>query len=85
MQGTSSRSATHVVRLSPRQREVLALLERGLYYKEIAATLGISHSTVKKHCGKIFARLDADNSREALWKFRYLEPPADRPPFSDRL
>ena len=33
--------------LSPREREVLELLRRGLSYREVAETLGVSYSTVK--------------------------------------
>lgn len=35
--------------LTPRQRAVKALLERGLTVKQVAAELGISPSTVRQH------------------------------------
>jgi DNA-binding NarL/FixJ family response regulator len=53
---------------------VLALLEQGLFLKEIGPRLTppISINTVKKHCGRVFRKLGAGNSREALWRLRYL-------------
>jgi DNA-binding CsgD family transcriptional regulator len=56
--------------LSNRQRQILDMLDRGLHYKEISAQLGISRDTVSKHCSKLFRKLGATNSREALWKSR---------------
>lgn len=52
--------------LSPRQREVLELLARGLSNKEIGSVLGISGETVRTHLGEIFARLEVTNRTEAV-------------------
>jgi DNA-binding NarL/FixJ family response regulator len=50
--------------LTGREREVLALLARGLTNKEIAATLTITTNTVKRHLRSLFAKLGV-NTRSA--------------------
>lgn len=52
--------------LSPREREILALMAEGLVNKIIAARLGISEHTVKTHVASIFAKLDAETRAEAV-------------------
>jgi len=52
--------------LTPREREVLDQLARGLGNKRIAAALGIAERTVKYHLGSIFAKLGARNRTDAL-------------------
>ena len=52
--------------LTPREREVLDQLARGLGNKRIAAALGIAERTVKYHLGAIFAKLGARNRTDAL-------------------
>ena len=42
--------------LTPRQREVLTLVARGLKYKEVGAALCLSESTIKYHMGEILER-----------------------------
>jgi DNA-binding CsgD family transcriptional regulator len=42
--------------LTPREREVVALLAAGLPRKAVAARLGISPNTVRNHIATIFAR-----------------------------
>jgi two-component system response regulator NreC len=44
--------------LTPREREVLALIARGLTNKEIAVELGISVKTVETHRTKLMEKLD---------------------------
>ncbi len=51
--------------LTPRQREVLALLARGLTNAQIAAELGITPDGAKYHVSEILARLDLDTREEA--------------------
>jgi DNA-binding NarL/FixJ family response regulator len=50
--------------LTGREREVLALLTRGLTNKEIANTLIITPNTVKRHLKSLFTKLDV-NTRSA--------------------
>jgi NarL family two-component system response regulator LiaR len=52
--------------LTRREREVLALLAKGLTNPEIAERLVISHSTVKVHVSHILAKLEASNRGEAI-------------------
>lgn len=49
--------ATGVERLTPRERDVLALMARGRSNSAIAAQLDISRSAVEKNIGSIFQRL----------------------------
>lgn len=54
--------------LTPRQLEVVQLASRGQTNGEIAAELGLSHNTIKKHLKDVFARLDLTNRTElARW------------------
>jgi len=52
--------------LTPREREVLALMVKGLNNSEIAERLTISHSTVKFHVSSILAKLGATRRVEAV-------------------
>jgi two-component system, NarL family, response regulator LiaR len=64
--------------LTARERELLALMARGLNNQEIAAELAIAVPTVKFHIGHILSKLQVDNRTEAvLAAFRHkLVPPA---------
>lgn len=52
-------------KLSPREREVLALLAEHLSDREIADRLFLSPRTVERHVGSILAKLEAPNRRYA--------------------
>jgi DNA-binding NarL/FixJ family response regulator len=52
--------------LTPREREVLALLAEGLANKAIASRLGISEHTAKFHVNAILAKLGVDSRAEAI-------------------
>jgi DNA-binding NarL/FixJ family response regulator len=59
--------------LSPREREVLALLVEGLPNKLIGRRLEISEKTVKSHLTRIFRELDVtDRTQAALWAERHI-------------
>jgi DNA-binding NarL/FixJ family response regulator len=59
-------------RLSPRERQVLALLVEGLPNKLIARRLQISEKTVKSHLTQIFRELQVtDRTQAALWAARH--------------
>jgi two-component system, NarL family, nitrate/nitrite response regulator NarL len=45
-------------RLTPREREIAALVARGLSNKEVARQLGISGATIKNHVHNILQKLD---------------------------
>ncbi|HVB92586.1 MAG TPA: response regulator transcription factor [Acidimicrobiales bacterium] len=52
--------------LSQREREVLALIGRGLSNTEVAAELHISEVTVKSHVGHIFTKLNLRDRAAAI-------------------
>ncbi len=57
--------------LTPREREVLVLIGRGLANKRIALELGLSEKTVKAHVGRILGKLGvADRTQAALYAVR---------------
>jgi DNA-binding NarL/FixJ family response regulator len=57
--------------LTPREREVLELIGRGLSNKRIARELGIAEKTVKTHVGHVLAKLGVtDRTQAALHAVR---------------
>ncbi|MCC6289402.1 MAG: response regulator transcription factor [Chitinophagaceae bacterium] len=66
----SYKQAPETVALSEREKEVLELLSRGLFYKEISLQLNISIETVKRHCFNIYQKLHVSNRTEAINKFK---------------
>ena len=47
--------------LTPRERDVMALVVSGLLNKQVAGDLGISEITVKAHRGKVMRKMKADS------------------------
>jgi FixJ family two-component response regulator len=47
--------------LTPREREVMALVASGLLNKQVGRQLGISEITVKAHRGKVMEKMKADS------------------------
>ena len=61
--------------LSPREREVLALMAQGLSNASIATNLYLTESAVEKHIGSIFAKLGVTSetgNRRVLAVLKYL-------------
>jgi DNA-binding NarL/FixJ family response regulator len=56
-----------ILRITPRQYEVLVLLARGYPIKTISRQLGISIATAKAHAETLYQRLDAHNRNEAVY------------------
>ena len=54
--------------LTVRENDVMNLVEKGFLYKEMAAKLGISFSTVHYHLHRIYQKLHAGNRTEAVIK-----------------
>ncbi|SEM43722.1 response regulator transcription factor [Streptacidiphilus jiangxiensis] len=52
--------------LTPREREVLTLVGRGLSNAELAEALTLSEATVKTHVARIFAKLDLRDRAQAV-------------------
>jgi DNA-binding NarL/FixJ family response regulator len=61
--------ASDVDLLTEREQGILALLAKGLPYKQIADQLGISPSTVHGHLHKIYGKLHVQSRTEAVVKF----------------
>ncbi len=60
-----------LARLTPRERQVLALVAQGLTNKAIARDLGIGPGTVKAHVEKVIAKLGvADRTQAAVFATR---------------
>ena len=68
-------SRLQAIGLTSRQLGVLAQAERGKTNKEIAAVLGISPQTVRKHFEHIFDKLGVNTRTGAIAKARGLMPP----------
>jgi FixJ family two-component response regulator len=47
--------------LTPREREVMALVASGLLNKQVGGELGISEITVKAHRGKVMQKMKANS------------------------
>jgi FixJ family two-component response regulator len=52
--------------LTPREREVMELVVRGLLNKQIAAELGASEVTIKMHRGQVMHKMRAESVVELL-------------------
>ena len=55
--------------LTPREKELLDLLRKGLLYKHIADTLFIAETTVKSHCRHIYEKLHVTTRGEAVYEY----------------
>jgi RNA polymerase sigma factor (sigma-70 family) len=64
--GTASRARGMLESLSPREREVLALLVQGLHNREVGERLAISARTVEVHKARIMAKLGARNIADLI-------------------
>ena len=49
--------------LTPRERQVLALVVAGLLNKQIGGELGITELTIKVHRGRVMRKMNADLTR----------------------
>ncbi|MDG4818960.1 response regulator transcription factor [Micromonospora sp. WMMD956] len=78
-----SRPDTRLDRLSPRERDVLALMAEGLGNAAIAERLFVTDGAVHKHIRSIFAKLDLPptdrTDRRVAAVLHYLDTPAPPP------
>lgn len=61
-------------RLTPRQRQVAALVELGLTNGQIGARLGLTERTVRKHVGDLFVALECDSRTLIAVRWRAAAP-----------
>ena len=54
--------------LSPREKEVLSMMERGMKQKQIAETLNLSRHTIDSHFRNIYKKLHVHSAHEAIAK-----------------
>jgi DNA-binding NarL/FixJ family response regulator len=59
--------------LTPKEKEVLLLLTKGLSYKMISGELHISYHTVNTHVKKIYEKLQVHSVTEAIAKSKLLK------------
>lgn len=59
--------APTLMELTPREREVLEMLARGLSYRETAQALGIGSNTVAHHVRSLYPKLAANSRSEAVF------------------
>lgn len=64
-----AKTASQFEQLTKREHEILALLAKGQFYKEIGDQLGISFSTVRAHLRNIYEKLHVQSRTEAAAKF----------------
>ena len=56
------------VDLTPREREIVLFVTRGLSNRQIANSIHISEATVKRHLANIYAKLDVSSRGETTRK-----------------
>ena len=76
-----SRNTPQIEDLTPRERQILELLSRGLAYKHIASELNLSMGTIQTHVSRIYKKLHVNCRTEAVVKYLDAEP---RPPVVPR-
>ena len=65
-QGATARTSTTSADLTGREREVLALITRGVSDAGIAESLSLSRNTVRNHVARLYAKIGAHNRGEAI-------------------
>jgi FixJ family two-component response regulator len=64
--------------LTPREREVMQLVVRGLLNKQIASELGASEVTIKMHRGQVMHKMKAESVVELLRMAETIAPSGAR-------
>jgi len=72
--GERSGARERTTAVSPKEAQVLPLLEQGLTNKEIAQRLGVEESTVKNHVHNILRKFGVHQRGEAVKRYRNEEP-----------
>ena len=67
------RADAEMEQLTSREQEILRLLAKGLAYKQIAADLGITISTIRTHIRAVYEKLHVHTRTEAAMKYVGME------------
>ncbi len=65
--------------LSPREREVVAMVVSGMLNKQIAAQIGTAENTVKVHRSRAMEKMQANSLAELVKMIERLQIPSARP------
>ena len=60
--------------LTPREKEVMALVVTGLLNKQIGAELGASELTIKTHRGRVMQKMEAESVADLVRMSEKLKP-----------
>jgi DNA-binding NarL/FixJ family response regulator len=71
------KKASPVENITPRERQILELLSRGLSYKMMASDLNLSMGTIQTHISRIYKKLHVNCRTEAVLK--YVDAAGPRP------
>lgn len=69
--------------LTPREREVLGLVVKGLLNKQIAAELGAAEKTVKVHRGRVMEKMQVRSVAELVHAVEQVKTEGGQPPAYD--
>lgn len=58
------------VHLTPREKEVMHLVSKGMFDKEVASSLGICLQTVKNILYNVYTKMNVSNRVEAIIVFK---------------
>jgi two-component system nitrate/nitrite response regulator NarL len=72
-------AAAHVS-LSPREQEIVALIVKGLTYRQMAAQIGLTEETVKTYAGRVRQKLKLSSKVQiAVWAMQRPPQTGKRP------
>jgi DNA-binding NarL/FixJ family response regulator len=64
----------NIIKLSPRESEIMALLAEGLTDKEIVCRLSSRYTTVRTHLNRIYGKMAVRSRTEAVVKYLHCKP-----------